>query len=80
VLLDRAPTDTPPHTPGLPGEEHIRVQRLLTRMAAAEPHRYVVIDADGEPDEVAERVFAGLRPVLPKPPAAPATDPAGVGT
>ena len=80
VLLDRAPTDTPPPTPGLPGEEHIRVQRLLTRMAAAEPHRYVVIDADGGPDEVAERVFAGLRPVLPKPPAAPATDPAGIGT
>jgi len=25
-------------------------------------------------------VFAGLQPVLPKPPAAPATDPAGVGT
>ncbi len=55
------------------------MQRLLTRMAAAEPHRYVVVDADGGPDEVAERVFAGLRPVLPKPPAAPAADPAGVG-
>jgi dTMP kinase len=40
----------------------------------------VVIDADGGPDEVAERVFTGLRPVLPKPPAAPAADPAGVGT
>jgi dTMP kinase len=80
VLLDRAPTDTMPPMPGLPGEEHIRVQRLLTRMAAAEPHRYVVIDADGGPDEVAERVFAALQPVLPKPPAAPATDPAGVGT
>ncbi len=66
VLLDRAPTDTPPPAPGLPGEEHIRVQRLLTRMAAAEPHRYVVVDADGGPDEVAERVFTGLRPVLPE--------------
>ena len=42
------------------------MQRLLTRMAAAEPHRYVVVDADGAPDEVAERVFAGLRPVLPE--------------
>jgi dTMP kinase len=52
----------------LVGEEHVRVQRLLTRMAAAEPHRYVVVDADGSPDEVAERVFRGLEPVLPKPP------------
>ena len=54
----------------------MRVQRLLTRMAAAEPHRYVVVDADGSADEVAERVFAGLRSVLPSPPT-PAGDPAG---
>ncbi|HLU58828.1 MAG TPA: dTMP kinase [Pseudonocardia sp.] len=67
VLLDRAPVEKPPPAAGV--EEHVRVQRLLTRMAAAEPHRYVVVDADGAPDEVAERVFAGLRPVLPKPPA-----------
>jgi dTMP kinase len=46
----------------------VRVQRLLTRMAAAEPHRYVVVDADGTPDEVAERVFRGLQSVLPKSP------------
>ena len=52
----------------MPGEEHVRVQRLLTRMAAAEPHRYVVVDADGSADEVAERVFDGLEPVLPGPP------------
>ena len=50
----------------MPGEEHIRVQRLLTRMAAAEPHRYVVVDADGSADEVAERVFTGLEPLLPR--------------
>ena len=49
----------------LPGEEHLRVRRLLTRMAAAEPHRYVVVDADGPPDEVARRVLAALTPVLP---------------
>jgi dTMP kinase len=49
-------------------------------MAAAEPHRYVVVDADGSPDEVAERVFRGLEPVLPKPPvpAAPQADQAAV--
>jgi dTMP kinase len=67
VLLDRAPAEAAPQTGGLPGEEHVRVQRLLTRMAAAEPHRYVVVDADGSPDEVAERVFRGLGPVLPEP-------------
>jgi dTMP kinase len=68
VLLDRAPVEAAPQAGGLVGEEHVRVQRLLTRMAAAEPHRYVVVDADGSPDEVAERVFRGLEPVLPKPP------------
>jgi dTMP kinase len=79
VLLDRAPVQPAAASAGLPGEEHIRVQRLLTRMAAAEPHRYVVVDADGDPTDVAARVFTGLQPVLPAPPSAPATDPAGVG-
>ena len=64
VLLDRAPTDAAPAT-GIVGEQHLRVQRLLTRMAAAEPHRYVVVDADATPDEVAERVHAGLAGMLP---------------
>ncbi|MHA6797074.1 bifunctional MFS transporter/dTMP kinase [Pseudonocardia bannensis] len=75
VLLDRAPAappdpfgvgDQPTTEPprGLAGEEHVRVQRLLTRMAAAEPHRYVVVDADGSAEEVAARVAAGLAPVL----------------
>jgi dTMP kinase len=73
VLLDRAAPAAPA---GLPGEEHARVQRLLTRMAAAEPHHYVVVEAEGPADEVAERVFAGLVPMLPAPgtstaPAAP---------
>ncbi|HXV93502.1 MAG TPA: MFS transporter [Pseudonocardia sp.] len=60
---------------GVAGEEHVRVQRLLTRMAAAEPHRYLVIEADAPPDEVAERVARGLAPLLPAP-AAGATHPA----
>jgi hypothetical protein len=58
----------------LPGEEHVRVRRLLTRMAAAEPRRYVVVDADGPPDEVARRVLAALTPVLPVRPAADDAD------
>jgi dTMP kinase len=75
VLLDRAPVEVAPQAGGLAGEEHVRVRRLLTRMAAAEPHRYVVVDPDGSPDEVADRVFRGLLPVLP---AAPTSDPAAV--
>jgi dTMP kinase len=69
VLLDRAPVAAAPQVGGVAGEEHVRVQRLLTRMAAAEPHRYVVVDPDGPSDEVVERIFSGLQPVLPKPPA-----------
>jgi dTMP kinase len=64
VLLDR---EAGVAAGGLPGEEHARVQRLLTRMAAAEPRQYVVVPAEGDPEEVAERVFAGLAPVLPAP-------------
>jgi dTMP kinase len=81
VLLDRAPaavpmveaTDDTVPLP-LPGEEHLRVRRLLTRMAAAEPRRYVVVDADGPPDEVARRVLAALTPVLPVRPATDGAD------
>jgi dTMP kinase len=72
VLLDRPPSTDAADAAGpaaMPGEEHVRVRRLLTRMAAAEPHRYVVVDADGPADEVAQRVFDGLTPVLPAPPA-----------
>ncbi|GAA1251704.1 dTMP kinase [Pseudonocardia aurantiaca] len=68
VLLDRAPVeaaDSGSGRAGVAGEEHVRVQRLLTRMAAAEPHHYVVVDADGSADEVAERVYRGVESVLP---------------
>ena len=68
VLLDRPPSEPAPSPGGMAGEEHVRVQRLLTRMAAAEPHRYVVVDADGSPEGVAEHVLEALLPVLPKPP------------
>jgi dTMP kinase len=46
------------------GEEHLRVQRWLTRMAAAEPHRYVVVDADAAPDVVEEQIRVGIRPLV----------------
>ncbi|MGQ0577158.1 MAG: bifunctional MFS transporter/dTMP kinase [Pseudonocardia sp.] len=72
VLLDRgpgagSPAEAPRDAP--PGAEHVRVQRLLTRMAAAEPHRYVVVDADGTADDVAARVLDGVSAVLSAPPA-----------
>ncbi|MCW2632806.1 MAG: hypothetical protein JWR88_1768 [Pseudonocardia sp.] len=71
VLLDRAPTpdEVPaaePDTPPL-GDEHARVQRLLHRMAAAEPHKYVVVDADASDDVVAARVREVLSPLLRRP-------------
>jgi dTMP kinase len=68
VLLDRAPSDGPAgtgHRAALAmGEEHLRVQRWLTRMAAAEPHRYVVVDADADPEIVEDRVRAEIRPLV----------------
>jgi len=81
VLLDRAPATAAAAVPAgddtapipLPGEEHLRVRRLLTRMAAAEPHRYVVVEAEGTPDDVGRRVLAALAPVLPPLPARPGT-------
>jgi dTMP kinase len=83
VLLDRAPSSTAAPA-GVAGEEHVRVQRLLTRMAAAEPHHYVVVDADGTPDDVATRVLDGLRPLLRPPasggPTVPLQKPRAVGS
>ncbi|MDN5861067.1 MAG: MFS transporter, partial [Pseudonocardia sp.] len=63
VLLD-SPQVAPPATDPV---EHVRVQRLLTHMAALEPHRYVVIDVGLDPgaEDVPERMIDGLRPLLP---------------
>ncbi len=59
VLLDSPPSRPTAADPA----EHVRVQRLLTHVAAAEPHRYVVVDAAS--DEMLERMIDGLRPLLP---------------
>ena len=64
ILLDRDPSTTPVTSGLSTAEHHWRVQRLLTEMAAADPDRYLVVNADGAPDEVAERVRAALQPVL----------------
>jgi dTMP kinase len=59
VLLD-ADRGTHPPAPG----DQWRVQHLLAEMAAADPDRYVVVDADGTEDEVGERVKTAMRAVL----------------
>lgn len=45
-------------------EHHWRVQRLLTEMAAADPDRYIVVDAEGDDDQVAERVRTAIRDMV----------------
>jgi dTMP kinase len=64
ILLDRDPSSAPVTSGLSTAEHHWRVQRLLTEMAAADPDRYLVVNADGTPDEVARRVQDALLPVL----------------
>ncbi|GAA3891914.1 dTMP kinase [Saccharothrix violaceirubra] len=67
VLLDRTPAaDLEPGLAMDTVEHHWRVQKLLTDMAAADPDRYVVVDADGTEDEIAERVLAAVVPLVPR--------------
>lgn len=65
VLLDRTPSQVRESGGTLDTvEHHWRVQKLLTDMASADPERYVVVDADGTEDEVAERVRVAVVPLL----------------
>ncbi|ASO17947.1 dTMP kinase [Actinoalloteichus hoggarensis] len=66
VLLDRDPAQVGvrQHTKQLGADHHWRVQNLLAEMAAANPDRYVVVDADGTEAEIASRVRTALEPVL----------------
>lgn len=73
VLLDREPAavgDTlnvlaQPEWESTEAMEHSwRVRQLLTEMAEADPGRYIVVDADREPAEVAERIRTALSGVL----------------
>ncbi|PXY34281.1 thymidylate kinase [Prauserella coralliicola] len=45
-------------------QHHWRVQQLLTEMASADPERYVVVEADGTEDEVADRVRIAVQTTL----------------
>ncbi|MEV6873665.1 dTMP kinase [Amycolatopsis sp. NPDC051128] len=63
ILLDAAPNGAP-RDKSTAMNDQWRVQHLLTEMAAANPERYVVIDADGTDVEVAERIRTALRAVF----------------
>ncbi|GAA5164852.1 dTMP kinase [Amycolatopsis dongchuanensis] len=62
VLLDATPVDGDPGPVSI--EDQWRVQTLLSEMAAADPDHYIVVDGDGDEDEVAERVHSAVRAVL----------------
>jgi dTMP kinase len=64
VLLDSAPAQDTAGAGLDIGEQHVRVNKLLTRRAADEPDRYVVVDADLPPGEIAARIADGIRPLL----------------
>jgi dTMP kinase len=68
ILLDRDPSTLAGcHADGdgpQPTQHHWHVQRVLTEMAAADPDRYVVVDADGTPEQVAVRVRIAVQTAL----------------
>lgn len=63
ILLDRDPS-TMETERSRPPEHHWHVQKVLTEMAAADPDRYVVVDADGTPEQVAVRVRIAVQTAL----------------
>ncbi|MFL6120212.1 bifunctional MFS transporter/dTMP kinase [Actinophytocola sp.] len=63
ILLDRDP-NTLGAERSRPPEHHWQVQKVLTEMAAADPDRYVVVDADGTPEQVALRVRLAVQTSL----------------
>jgi dTMP kinase len=67
ILLDRDPSTLPQDADGVRArstEHHWHVQRVLTEMARADPDRYVVVDADGTPEQVAVRVRIAVQTAL----------------
>jgi dTMP kinase len=61
--MGRGAAETRFETKGL--EFHRRLRDAFARIAAADPKRRRIIDATGDPDAVAERVWAAVQPVLP---------------
>jgi dTMP kinase len=65
ILLDRDPSTMVNESPkSRSTEHHWHVQRVLTEMASADPDRYVVVDADGTPEQVAVRVRIAVQTAL----------------
>ncbi|MFC4854450.1 bifunctional MFS transporter/dTMP kinase [Actinophytocola glycyrrhizae] len=64
ILLDRDPSTLDPAQRRSSSTDHWQVQRVLTEMASADPDRYVVVDADGSPEEVAVRVRIAVQTAL----------------
>jgi dTMP kinase len=63
VLLDADPSTVARGKVRAP-EDQWRVQQLLSEMAAADPDRYVVVDAEGTEEQVGKRVQMAVRAVL----------------
>jgi dTMP kinase len=64
ILLDRDPSTMGTGERTRSPDHHWQVQRVLTEMAAADPDRYVVVDADGTPEQVAVRVRIAVQTAL----------------
>ena len=63
VLLDREATPLPDDT-RRSSEQRWAVQHLLGELASADPDRYVVVDAEGTEEEVADRVRTAVQTSL----------------
>jgi dTMP kinase len=64
ILLDRDPSTLDPAQRRSSSADHWQVQKVLTEMAAADPDRYVVVDAEGTPEQVAVRVRIAVQTAL----------------
>jgi len=63
-LARKAPDDRTRFETAFDLSFHQRVRNGFMAMAAAEPARFVVIDATGEPDEIARRIVRAVDPLL----------------
>jgi dTMP kinase len=64
VLLDADSSNGGMPNLAITGGTQWQVQHVLAEMAAADPDRYVVVDADGTVDDVAHRVHTAVQAVL----------------
>jgi dTMP kinase len=60
----RDPDDNEARIDRLPFEFHSRVQEAYRKIAASEPERFRMVDGSGDPEQVAERVWAEVAPIV----------------